>query len=47
MSGLGQFVSLFNNQIFAKKALNKLKKYPNFWFSMAKTVHFDMLYKTI
>ena len=40
MSGSGSVCyGLFNNQIFAKKALNKLKKkYPNFWFSMAKTV---------
>lgn len=30
---------LFRDQIFARKALNKLKnKYPKFWFSLAKTV---------
>ena len=30
---------LFRDQVFAKKALNKLKnKYPKFWFSLAKTV---------
>ena len=30
---------LFKDQIVAKKALNKLKnKYPEFWFSLAKTV---------
>tara|TARA_X000001036_G_scaffold333554_1_gene312413 strand:+ start:2778 stop:3614 length:837 start_codon:yes stop_codon:yes gene_type:complete len=30
---------LFRNQIFARKALNKLKnKYPKFWFSLAKSV---------
>ena len=30
---------LFRDQIFAKKALYKLKnKYPKFWFSLAKTV---------
>jgi len=30
---------LFKEQILAKKALNNLKKkYPNFWFSVAKTV---------
>mgnify|MGYP001158424811 FL=1 len=40
MSGSGSVCyGLFNDQIFAKKAINKLKKkYPNFWFSMAKTV---------
>ena len=40
MSGSGSVCyGLFNDQIFAKKALNKLKKkYPNFWFSIAKTV---------
>ena len=31
--------SLFRDQIFARKALNKLKnKYPKFWFSLAKSV---------
>jgi 4-diphosphocytidyl-2-C-methyl-D-erythritol kinase len=30
---------LFRDQIFARKALNKLKnKYPKFWFSLAKSV---------
>jgi len=30
---------LFRDQVFAKKALNKLKnKYPKFWFSLAKTI---------
>ena len=40
MSGSGSVCyGLFRRQIFAKKALNKLKKrYPNFWFSVAKTV---------
>ena len=40
MTGSGSVCyGLFNNQILAKKALNKLKyKYPKFWFSLAKTV---------
>ncbi len=40
MTGSGSVCyGLFKDQIYAKKALNKLKtKYPNFWFSFAKTV---------
>tara|TARA_B100001093_G_C26558563_1_gene897647 strand:- start:47 stop:883 length:837 start_codon:yes stop_codon:yes gene_type:complete len=40
MTGSGSVCyGLFNDQIDAKKALNKLKiKYPKFWFSLAKTV---------
>ncbi len=40
ISGSGSVCyGLFEDLIFAKKALNKLKlKYPNFWFSIAKTV---------
>ena len=40
MTGSGSVCyGLFKDQIFAKKALNKLKKkYPKFWFSLAKTV---------
>ena len=40
MTGSGSVCyGLFNNEKAAKKALNKIKnKYPNFWFSLAKTV---------
>ena len=40
MTGSGSVCyGLFKDQIYAKKALNKLKiKYPKFWFSIAKTV---------
>ena len=40
MTGSGSVCyGLFRDQVFAKKALNKLKnKYPQFWFSLAKTV---------
>ena len=40
MTGSGSVCyGLFNNKIVAKNALNKLKrKYPKFWFSLAKTV---------
>jgi len=40
MTGSGSVCyGLFNDKIVAKKALNKLKKkYPKFWFSLAKTV---------
>ena len=40
MSGSGSVCyGLFNSEIDAKKAFNKIKaKYPKFWFSIAKTV---------
>jgi 4-diphosphocytidyl-2-C-methyl-D-erythritol kinase len=40
LSGSGSVCyGIFNNEINAKKALNKIKiRYPKFWFSIAKTV---------
>ena len=40
MSGSGSVCyGLFNSEIDAKKAFNKIKaKYPKFWFSIAKTI---------
>ena len=40
LSGSGSVCyGIFNNERAAKKALNKIKRrYPSFWFSIAKTV---------